>query len=368
MLSDKKNNKKQLLIVCPHPRNVAPGQRLKYEQYINNWEENGYNVCIKSFMTMRLWNIVYKKGFIFEKVFWTIYGYIQRISLLFKLKKYDVVYIFLWVTPFGGTLFERIFCKLSKKVIYDIDDLVYHKDHKSEANSFMSILKGRYKPIYLMSKSDHVITCTPHLDSFVRQFNNNTTDISSTINTDTYIPVNKYSNDNTIVIGWSGSHSTSKYIHLIKNVLINISKKYQIKIHIIGDTKFKLEELDNIVVIPWSEETEVSELQKFDIGIYPLPNEEWVLGKSGLKALQYMALGIPTVAAAIGANFRVIENGVSGILVENNKDWEKALISYIEDPNLRKAHGLAARKRVEEYYSVKANKIKYLEILDKLSK
>jgi glycosyltransferase involved in cell wall biosynthesis len=109
-------------------------------------------------------------------------------------------------------------------------------------------------------------------------------------------------------------------------------------------------------------------MQRFDIGIYPLPNEEWVLGKSGLKAIQYMALGIPTVAAAVGANFRVIENGVSGVLVENEEEWENALIAYIENPELRRAHGLAARKRVEENYSVAVNAPTYLSILEKMSK
>ena len=366
MQSETKNKKRNLLIICPHPRNVAPGQRLKYEQYIEDWEKNGFNVQISPFMSLRFWEIVYKKGFILEKIFWTISGYLKRIFVTFNLRKYDVVYIFLWVTPFGLNFFEKLYCKLAKKVIYDIDDLVYHKDHKSEANSFMAILKGRNKPIYLMSKADHVITCTPHLDSFVRQFNLNTTDISSTINTDLYQPINEYSNNRTLIIGWSGSHSTSKYIHTIKDVLIKLSKKYPLKIHIIGDTNFKMSELENIVVIPWSQETEVSELQKFDIGIYPLPNEEWVLGKSGLKALQYMALGIPTVATAIGANFRVIEDNVSGKLVITDLEWENALTTYIIDSDLRRSHGVQARKRVENLYSIKANKERYLKVLNDL--
>jgi glycosyltransferase involved in cell wall biosynthesis len=357
---------KKILIVCPHPKGVAPGQRLKYEQYIDSWIQNGYDVEINSFMSMRLWDIAYKKGFLIEKIILTISGYLRRVFILPKLSNYDLVYVFLWVTPFGTNMFEKIYRLFSKRILYDIDDLVYHKDHKSEANSFMSFLKGRGKPIYLMKKSDHVITCTPHLDNFVRQFNLNTTDISSTINTDLYKPVNDYSNKKTLVIGWSGSHSTSKYIHIIKDVLIKLSKKYSLKIHVIGDTEFKLEELDNIVVIPWSEETEVSELQKFDIGIYPLPNEEWVLGKSGLKALQYMALGIPTVATAIGANFRIIEDDISGKLVNTDAEWEDALTKYIIDAELRKSHGIEARKRVEELYSVQVNKLKYLKVLKDL--
>ena len=302
----------KILFLLPYPLKKAPSQHLKFEQYFQYIEDDGHDIIVDSFINETFWEILYKEGLFFKKFLYTVKAYFKRYLILIKLRKYDIIYSHLWATPYGFPIFEFFVRRMSKKLIFDIDDLIF-LGHSSTANKKFEILKGKLKPIYLMKKSDHVITCTPHLDNFVRQFNFNTTDISSTINTDLYQPVNDYSEKSTLTIGWSGSHSSSIYIHLIKNVLINISKKYQIKIHIIGDTKFKLEELDNIVVIPWSEETEVSELQKFDIGIYPLPNEEWVLGKSGLKALQYMALGIPTVATAIGANFRVIENGVSGI-------------------------------------------------------
>jgi len=115
--------------------------------------------------------------------------------------------------------------------------------------------------------------------------------------------------------------------------------------------------------IPWSEKDEVEQLQRIDIGLYPLPDETWVNGKSGLKALQYMALGIPTVATAIGANFRIIENGESGFLVKTEEEWIQRLGDLIENPELRKRTGIAARKKVEETFSVKANQAIYLSIL-----
>jgi glycosyltransferase involved in cell wall biosynthesis len=123
----------------------------------------------------------------------------------------------------------------------------------------------------------------------------------------------------------------------------------------------------NVIVNDWKEATEVEELNTFDIGIYPLPNEEWVLGKSGLKALQYMALEIPTVATAIGANFRVIEDGVSGFLVNNEKEWEERLMELLKDDDLRKKIGSHGKERVEEMYSVRANKTTYLRIIDSVA-
>ncbi|MDB5271908.1 MAG: hypothetical protein JWO58_275, partial [Chitinophagaceae bacterium] len=304
---------KKLLVICPNPEHVAPAQRLKYEQYFGYFRANGIEVTVSPFMSNRFQHIVYKKGHYIEKVYWTFFGYLKRIYDLFRLPFYDGIYIFLWVTPFGFPLFESLFVRMNKRMVYDIDDLVFLAP-PSKANSLIAPLKGKKKMAFLMKKAKHVITCTPFLDEYVRQFTSHTTDISSTINTETYLPVNSYSNESPLIIGWSGSHSTSAYLTLLETPLRKLKAKYNFNILVIGDSSFHFQDL-SCTAIAWNETTEVSELQKIDIGLYPLPNEEWVLGKSGLKALQYMALGIPTVATAIGANFRVIEDGISGMLV-----------------------------------------------------
>ncbi len=194
----------------------------------------------------------------------------------------------------------------------------------------------------------------------MQQYNPHTTDISSTINTETYQPVNKYSNqDLPLTIGWSGSHSTSKYLHLLQPIFLELQKRHSFKLLVIGDPNFQMEGIE-LEAIPWTSDTEIQNLQRIDIGVYPLPDEEWVYGKSGLKALQYMSLGIPTVATAIGANFRVIEEGASGFLVKSTEEWLEALSSLIENPTLRQKIGRTARRRVEDFYSIRANKNHYL--------
>ena len=218
-----------------------------------------------------------------------------------------------------------------------------------------------------MKKAEHVITCTPYLDEFVRKYNSNTTDISSIVNTaKKYNCVNLYSYDKPLNISWSESHSTIRYFVTIKNVLVAIQQKYPgIKIMVMGGSNIQIPGL-NVESTEWSEEKEMATLQSFDIGIYPLPNEQWVFGKSGLKAIQYMALGIPTIATAIGTNFRVIENGISGYLVNSEEEWIEKLILLIENPALRKKIGMGGRLKVEEFFSVDANKQKYLDAFNKL--
>ncbi|MBI3240334.1 MAG: glycosyltransferase [Flavobacteriia bacterium] len=217
-----------------------------------------------------------------------------------------------------------------------------------------------------MKKADHVITCTPFLTEFVNKFNSHTTDISSTINSETYIPVNPYSNSKQLTLGWSGSHSTSKYLYLLKDVLLELYKERKFRLLVMGDPSFTIEGLE-VEAMAWSGEKEISTLQQIDIGLYPLPDEEWVMGKSGLKALQYMTLAIPTIATAVGANFRVIEDGVSGYLVTTAAEWKEKLILLMDNPDLREQIGLKARERVEKHYSVLANEPVYLSILNKLT-
>lgn len=359
--------RKKILLLCPHPVGYAPGQRLKYEQYFAHWEKNGFDITVSSFMTVRMQQIVYKKGYFLEKIFWTFWGYCRRLRDLFRIRRYDLVYSFLWVTPFGPPLSEWVVAGLSRKMIFDIDDLIYMKNKRAD-KWYTRLFKGRDKPIYLMKKADHVITCTPYLDEFVRKYNPRTTDISSTINTETYLPVNAYKNESFITLGWSGSHSTVRYLALLHPVLKELKKEIDFKLLVMGDASFQLEGID-VEAHAWSEEKEIPILQRMDIGLYPLPlDEEWVYGKSGLKALQYMALGLPVIATAIGANFRVIKEGETGFLVTNPEEWLEKLKRLIRDPYLRKKLGEKARERVEKYYSVKANEPVYLSIIEKVLK
>jgi glycosyltransferase involved in cell wall biosynthesis len=144
-----------------------------------------------------------------------------------------------------------------------------------------------------------------------------------------------------------------------------LRENYDFKLLVIGTSNFAIEGL-NVETLPWNEASEVQDLRRIDVGLYPLPNEEWVLGKSGLKALQYMALGIPTVATAIGANFRIIDNGVSGYLVNSDDEWLTILSSLLSNFELRKQIGKKGRERVVESYSISANKSVYLEIFHKV--
>lgn len=365
MRSERKNKRKSLLIICPHPVGYAPGQRLKYEQYFDIFREAGYDITVSPFMTESFQQIVYKKGKFLPKILWTFVGYGRRLADLLRMRRFDIVYVFLWVSPFAPPVFEWCTRKLAKRLIYDIDDLVFLTP-PSSSNPLVHYLRSPNNHISLMRSADHVITCTPYLDAFVRKYNTNTTDISSTINTTLYRPKIDYEVKQKITIGWSGSHSTSKYLHLLDQVFIELTQLIPFRLLVMGDPAFKIAGVD-VEAVAWSEDHEVATINKFDIGVYPLPDEEWVLGKSGLKALQYMALGIPTIATNIGTIKRIIVPNENGILVQTPEEWKQALLSLMQNKDLREKIGKKAAITVEEGYSINSTKHTYLSILDGLS-
>ena len=105
-------------------------------------------------------------------------------------------------------------------------------------------------------------------------------------------------------------------------------------------------------IIPWSEDTEVVQIQSMDIGVMPLTDTLWARGKCGYKLIQYMACGLPVVASPVGVNKEIVEHGMNGFLAETDEEWQKAIGTLLSDADLRRRMGAAGRKKVEENYSL----------------
>jgi len=354
--------KKKILILCPSPRGTAATQRLKYEQYLDLLEKEGYVFTISSFQTNRFWDIVYKPGRSAEKIWWTAIGYLRRIGDLLRAPFYDAVFVNLWVTPLGFPFFERILFFFNKKVIYDIDDMLFLDKKQQGKVSIIQRLKGRRKPLILLKHSSYVIVCTPKLEEIANAINKyqRAIDISSTFDTNRFTPVSNYEQKEIITIGWTGTHSTIPFLETLQPVLAAVSQQRKMRLLVIANKEYSMKDV-HTDFIPWRAETEVQDLHHFDIGLYPIPANEWSLGKSSLKALTYMAIAIPFVATAYGTNYRVMQQGVQGFMALSTEEWIESIVRLIDDVQLRMRMGKAGRKTVEDLYSVKANFPKYLQ-------
>jgi len=354
--------KKKVLILCPSPKGTAATQRLKYEQYLGLLEKEGYEFTISSFQTNRFWNIIYKPGRTAEKIFWTGVGYLKRIYDLLRTPFFDGVFVNLWVTPLGFPVFEKLLFFFNKKVIYDIDDMIFIAKHDHVKENFFQKLKGRKKPIVLIQKSQYVIVCTPKLEEIALEMNSqkHVVDISSTFDTDRFVPVENYTQHDVTTIGWTGTHSTIPFLEALQPVLAEVAKQRKIKLLVIANKEYAMKDVPT-EFIPWSAVNEVSDLHKIEIGLYPIPANEWSLGKSSLKALTYMSIAIPFVATAYGTNYRIMQDGVQGFMAKDDNEWKEKLIQLVDDVEMRKRMGQAGRKQVVELFSVQANFSKYLQ-------
>jgi glycosyltransferase involved in cell wall biosynthesis len=361
------HNNKKILVVCPFPQGVAAGQRLKYEQYLDHWRENGYEVVVSSFMDESMWGVIYTRGNYVRKILGALRGYFRRSLDIFRISRFDVVYIFMWVTPIGTSLFEKLFRSLSKLLIYDIEDNVL-MEKGNDLNPLAKILKSPGKTEFLIKYADHVITSSPFLNDYCLGINKNraSTYISSSVDTTLFVPANLYNNKKKVTIGWTGTFSSKVYLDALRNVFLELNKRVDFKLRVIGNFQYEFSGVD-LEVIQWTKEREVEDLQGIDIGVYPLFQDEWVLGKSGLKAIQYMAFGLPTVATDVGTTPRIIRHMETGWLVKTDAEWIDALETLIKNPNLRRKIGDAARTSVLENYSINVIKSSYLSILNILT-
>lgn len=356
--------RKKILVICPFPQGVAAGQRLKYEQYFDHWRQNGFEILASSFMDMPMWKVVYTPGNYASKILGTLRGYRRRFFDIFVVGQVDIVYVHMWVTPLGTSLFERLFCLLAKRLIFDIEDNVL-MEKANKLNPLVKFFKGRGKTTYLIKKADYVITSSPFLNDYCLGLNEKKACayVSSSVDTDCFLPVNSYSNDSKVTVGWTGTFSSKVYLDLLRDVFLELNKRCDFKLRVIGNFQYEFPGID-LEVIQWSSDNEVNDLQGIDIGVYPLPQDDWVLGKSGLKAIQYMAFGLPTVATNVGNTPRIIQHLKNGWLVKTEAEWINALEELIINQDLRRKLGEAARKTVVENYSTQVIKSKYLTILN----
>jgi glycosyltransferase involved in cell wall biosynthesis len=202
-----------------------------------------------------------------------------------------------------------------------------------------------------------------YLADYALEVNPNVTIIPTTIDTDKYLPIERDPKPETLTIGWSGSFSTVQHLDTIRDVLQELAKTEKFKLRVIGTPNYKL---PGVVTeaIQWRSETEIEDLQKIDIGLMPLPDEDWSRGKCGLKALQYMALGIPTICSPVGVNTKIINDGENGYLVSTNEQWIAKLKELIHSADLRKRLGDRGRETVVDGYSAKSQAPRVLKLFE----
>jgi glycosyltransferase involved in cell wall biosynthesis len=330
-------------------------------QYLDILKEQGYLFETHAYLSDNAWKILYQPGRFFAKFLRIVRGYINRLLLLPRISKFDYVFIHREAAPLGPPLIEFLIAKvLCKKIIYDFDDAIWLPNF-SESNKFFSFIKW-YSNSKVLCKWAYKVSCgNDYLCNFAAQFNQNVVYNPTTIDTENYH--NKISNQNKkkFVIGWTGSHSTTRYLNEIVEVLKKLEGKYDFELQVIADIPPTLN-LKSFKFIKWKKEDEIDDLLSFNIGIMPLKDDLWAAGKCGFKALQYMALGIPALVSPVGVNTKIVDDGVNGFICKTPQDWESAIEKLMQDHALLIEMAQNTRKKIIAEYSVISNTNNFLAL------
>ena len=162
-------------------------------------------------------------------------------------------------------------------------------------------------------------------------------------------------------IGWVGNPSTVVCLAPALDALAALEKA---EIHLVGVDKRRAP-WPWARLKPWRLDTEVADLQALSVGIMPMPKEEWMRGKCALKALLYMACGVPVVASPFGAALEIIEDGVNGLFADSTTAWANAF-ERLRDPAERRRLAKAGRKTVEEAYALPKAAPRLLKLLESI--
>jgi len=356
---------KKILILAPYPAFKSPSQRYRFEHFLPFFKQHQLHYDYIPFFDTDSWEIIFKKGHYVRKITGTVTGFLKRFSLMFRVNAYDIIFIHREASPIGPPIFEWFMgCVLKKKIIYDFDDAVWLQE-ASENNELISFIKWS-KKVQFICKISHTISAgNQYLAAFAGKLNDRVLINPTVVNTEGAHKGLKIHEATTrmCTIGWTGTFSTLTHLQTIIPVLSALQQEIDFRFMVIcnKDPRFDLKHYE---YIEWSEEREADDILKFDIGIMPLPDTEWAKGKCGFKAIQYMSLGIPAVVSDVGVNATIVDHGENGFVCRTESEWLTALKTLLFDLTLRKKMGLNAYQKIENNYSVNAQRDRFFATFD----
>ncbi len=342
-----------ILFVAAHRPERSPSQRFRFEQYLSLLENAGFDYDYSWLIDEKDDRFFYQPGNMHNKIRVFIKSWLRRLKHVLKAGKYDIVFVHREAFMTGSVFFEKLIKKSGARLIFDFDDAIWHYD-VSDANRKLGWLKRPSKTREIIRLSDAVIAGNSYLAGYASQFNSEVIVIPTTIDTTYHKPrLLRDWEPETVCIGWTGSLTTVKHFRTIEPVLKRIKEKYKnrVRFKLIGDASYYNPDID-LRGISWNLASEVDDLSDIDIGIMPLPDDEWAKGKCGFKGLQYMAMEVPAVLSPVGVNIEIIRHGENGFLASTAEEWEAVLSDLIDNPSLRRQIGIRARKDIEMKYSV----------------
>lgn len=324
---------------------LGASSRMRSYQYIPSILRENIDITLAPLLNDDyIKNLYLRRG---KKKYSILKFYLNRVVNLLQSRSYDLLWIEKELLPWTPAVVEELLHIFKIPYIVDYDDAVFHC-YDEHPNPIIRLILGK-KIDKVMNCATVVTAGNEYLAARAIKAGAKRVEIIPTV-----VDLEKYlfvpTPYNTVfTIGWIGSPTTSKYLTIIQSVLQEFTKTYNARVILIGSGLVNMGDVP-VETRQWIEANEVKDIQEFDVGIMPLPDEPFERGKCGYKLIQYMALGRPVVASPVGVNKTIVEHGVNGFLANTKQEWLNALSMLYKDVELRKEMGRAGRRKVEKQY------------------
>ena len=340
----------RVLFLTRYPVEGA-SSRYRVFQYLPHLEKLGVEADVQSFMDTPMYLLSLGPGRTGAKILSTLRATLRRLWKLRQWRRYDVIYLQRELLPFGRPVVERWLKRRGAVLLFDYDDALFIKK-PSRYNWIATALRSGNKTRDLFKLVHCVVAGNDWLRDAAIEAGAESAVTLEVAEDTARIPMHApHTNSTPVTIGWLGSPSTVKYLRSIEPSLRAVATAYpNVKWEIMGGGNFSMPGME-WTNVNWSLQSELDALSRYDIGLMPLPDEEWAKGKSGGKARTYMAAGVVPVVSAIGYNKQLIDHGRTGFLCVECHDWTDTLTRLISNSKLRQEVAEAARAEVETRFS-----------------
>ncbi len=336
----------------------AAATRYRLDQFRGALSERGIKLSILPFIDAKLFESLYKRNALPRTAIGLLGAGLLRFKDVLAARRADVVLIQREAMIFGPPVIEWLCTQLNgRPMVLDLDDATYIP--------YTSPTFGKLgKAFKWFSKTDDLIrwaslvTCGNNaIAEYVTTRGAKARVIPTVVDTDVFHPAPRNREDEGLVLGWIGTHSTFPYLESIFSVLAELARDHQFRLRIVGAGKVEIRipgvEVENL---EWEMDREVRDFQSLDIGLYPIDPglyaSQWASGKSGFKAIQYMAVGIPFVATPVGAVTELGKVGTTHYCATTPDEWREALSTLIAERQSREQMGAAGRSWALEHYGL----------------
>lgn len=344
----------KVLAVATYPVQAAC-TRLRIAQFLPLLHAHGVRVSLSPFLSGPAFARLYDRRRFLANAFSIAGALLRRLLQVPRLAFVDLLFVQREAMLVGPPLFEWLARRVFRRpLVLDLDDATFLEQQSPVYGRLASLLKWRGKTDQLIDYADVVICGSEQVAAHVRARGKRAVLMPTIVDSELFRPLAERDDTAVPVIGWVGSHSTWPYFERIVPVLERLARTHRFRVRVVGAGRDAVTiagvEVENL---RWDLDREVDDFRTLDVGVYPLPPDDpWVEGKSGLKAIEYLTVGVPYVANPVGIVNAIGEPGRTHLVATTDDEWYDALSALLRDPQLRRTMGAAGRSYALTHFRI----------------